>query len=321
MKRKIFRTGVALLLVLMFSIPTFAAQMLIPVGRVVGLRISEGSVTVVAFDETLGAPAREAGLQIGDEIVSIDERQIDCAGDLQEALRCSDGAVTVTLSRDDDLHQIRVAPAATADGPKLGVYIREGVSGIGTITYFDPESGCFGALGHGVNDKHGQLCPMRTGSIYAAAVESVRMGQVGSPGQLKGDITDTEPIGTLSANTSFGIFGTGGGWAGEALPVAQPSQVTTGPARIITNVSGDQVDCYDVEIIRVSPSVQTSGRDLMLKVTDQRLLDTTGGIVAGMSGSPIIQDGKLVGAVTHVLVNDPTTGYGIFIENMLEAAG
>ena len=126
------------------------------------------------------------------------------------------------------------------------------------------------------------------------------------------------PIGALYRNTARGVFGTAGGWKGEALPVAEPEQVHPGKARILSNVRGDEVCFYDVEILRCRPD--SDGRDLLLKVTDPELLETTGGIVAGMSGSPIIQDGKLVGAVTHVLVNDPTRGYGIFIENMLEAA-
>ena len=318
MKRWILRWLAVLAAVPVLASPVLAAELLIPVGEVVGLSLSEGTVTVAAFHETYGGPAREAGVQIGDEIVALDGRAIDDAADLYEALKRSGGTVTVQLRRDGQTHQVRLSPAATADGPRLGVYVREGVTGIGTVTYFDPDRGCFGALGHGISDSRGQLAPMTGGWIYEAAVESVKKGRCGEPGQLKGAVEAASPIGALGANTPFGVFGSGAEWPGEALPVAQPGQVRPGPARILSNVSGEAVEFFDVQILKCRPS--PDGRDLVLEVTDPDLLNTTGGIVAGMSGSPIIQDGKLVGAVTHVLVNDPTRGYGIFIENMLDAA-
>lgn len=319
MKRLILRALAASVSVLAAVSPVFAAELLIPVGEVVGLSLSEGTVTVAAFHETYGGPAREAGVRIGDEIVSLDGRAIDGAADLYEALKRSGGTVTVQLRREGELHQVKLCPAATAEGPRLGVYVREGVTGIGTVTYYDPDRGGFGALGHGVSDSRGKLAPMTGGWIYEAAVESVKKGRCGEPGQLKGAVEAASPIGALGANTPFGVFGSGAEWTGEALPAAKPEEVRPGPARILSNVSGDAVEFFDVEIVKCRPS--PDGRDLVLRVTDPELLAATGGIVAGMSGSPIIQDGKLVGAVTHVLVNDPTRGYGIFIETMLEAAG
>lgn len=321
MKRGIFRGAVAAALLITFSLPAQAAQMLIPVGKVVGLSLAEGSVTVAAFDENLGTAARDAGVQIGDDILSVNGRTIDSAADLYESLKCSDGTVTLELSRDGQCRTLSVCPSPTAEGPRLGVYVREGVTGIGTVTYYDPKADSFGALGHGISNSRGELAPMRTGNVYRADVASVRRGRIGSPGQLKGAVQTPEPIGSLYANTAFGVFGTGAAWTGEALPVAAEAEIHTGGAQILSNVSGGQVESFDVEIVKVYRNDPSTGRDLMLRVTDQRLLQTTGGIVAGMSGSPIIQGGKLVGAVTHVLVNDPTTGYGIFIENMLDAAG
>lgn len=319
MKRKGFRCLAAAVLVSLYSVPALAAELLIPVGEVVGLSLSEGSVTVAAFHETYGAAAREAGLEIGDEIVSVDGRTVDSAADLYEALKRSGGTVTVVLRRDGRERQVRLSPAVTSEGPRLGIYVREGVTGIGTVTYFDPDEGTFGCLGHGISDSRGRLAPMRSGWIYEAAVESVKQGRVGEPGQLRGAVEAQSPLGTLRANTACGVFGTGAEWTGEALPVAKPEEVHEGKAQILSNVSGDAVELFQVEIVKCRAS--GDGRDLVLKVTDERLLKTTGGIVAGMSGSPIIQDGRLVGAVTHVLVNSPDTGYGIFIENMLEAAG
>lgn len=320
MKRRSFRGAAAAALTFLLCIPVSASKLLIPVGEVVGLSLAEGSVTVAAYHESYGAAAREAGIEIGDEIVSIDGRAVDTASDLCEALKASDGTVCVTLGRQGKSRQVMVRPAATAEGPRLGVYVREGVTGIGTVTYYDPDKGTFGALGHGISDSRGTLAPMRSGWIYEAAVESVKRGLAGEPGQLRGRVSAQEPMGALSANTAFGVFGSGAQWTGEALPVADPEEISPGPAQILSNVSGDTVECFTVEILRCTQRTPSAGRDMLLRVTDERLLAQTGGIVAGMSGSPIIQNGKLVGAVTHVLVNDPTTGYGIFIKNMLDAA-
>lgn len=320
MKRPLMRWLAAAALGIALRVPVSAAQLLIPVGQVVGLSLSEGTVTVAAFAEDCGAGAREAGLQIGDEILAIDGRPVDSAQDLYEALKRSGGTVTVAVCREGKEQQLRLEPAITEEGPRLGVYIREGISGIGTVTYYDPGSGTFGALGHGISDSRGNVAPMEGGWVYKAAVESVRRGQCGEPGQLKGAVQSQTALGTLSANTPFGVFGTGAKWTGEALPVAEPGQVKPGKATILSNVSGEAVEFFDAEILKCYDRSPSNGRDLLLQITDPRLLEATGGIVAGMSGSPIIQDGKLVGAVTHVLVNDPTRGYGILIENMLDAA-
>ena len=320
-KRGIFRSAVSAALIFAMTLPAAAAKMLIPVGEVVGLSLAEGTVTVVAFDDALGAEAKDAGLQIGDEIESVDGRQIDSAQDLHQALVHSDGSVRVTVIRDRQRRELKLMPVVSDQGPKLGVYIREGITGIGTITYYDSQSGCFGALGHGVSDSRGKLAGMITGSIYDASVVSVKPGKAGAPGQLKGAVSAAEPIGQLYRNSGCGIFGNGCSFGGEAVPVAAADQVKPGQAQILSNVSGDTVEAFQVEILKVYDTERENGRNMLLRVTDEKLLQTTGGIVAGMSGSPIIQNGYLVGAVTHVLVNDPTTGYGILIENMLDAAG
>ncbi|MBR2048977.1 MAG: SpoIVB peptidase [Oscillospiraceae bacterium] len=297
-----------------------AREFLVPVGRVVGLSLAEGSVTVAAYDDLLGAGAREAGIRIGDDIVSVDGNTIDSARELQDALTRSSGTVELVLDRRGTEHRLTIAPQITAEGPRLGVYVREGVTGIGTVTWYDPEEGTFGALGHGVSDSRGRLCRMERGSVFDATVSGVRRGRAGTPGQLRGDVDSTRPIGSLEENTVFGVFGTGPRFTGTPMATAEAEEVRTGPASILSNISGSHVGLYQVEILKISDPETSNGRDLLIQVTDPVLLEQTGGIVAGMSGSPIIQDGKLVGAVTHVLVNSPDTGYGIFIENMLEAA-
>ena len=321
MKKFTVRFAALLLTVFMITQSVSAAQLLIPAGQVIGLELKENRVTVQGFDPDLGDAAKKAGIREGDRILKIDGRDICCPEDVRQALDSSDGDVDITIIRENGIKELELEPTITENGPKLGVFLRQGITGIGTITYYDPDSGVFGALGHGVNDKNGDLVVMTEGFAYPAQVETVKKGKSGDPGQLCGSVTQKEPIGELSQNTVQGIFGTASSpFSGDALPVAAISEITTGPAVIRSTVQNGTVREYSVEILKIYPNSGADGRNLLLRVTDPRLLDTTGGIVQGMSGSPIIQDGKLVGAVTHVLVNDPTRGYGIFIENMLDAA-
>ena len=316
MKKMTVSAAVVLLCAWMFSFGTCSAQELIPVGQVVGLELQNGTVTVAALEE-----AYPSQLQPGDVIMRIDGRQIRCSEDVQKALSQSDGYVRLELLRKGKPVAVEMEPRITGDGPKLGIYLRQGVNGIGTVTWYDPDTGCFGALGHGVNDAYGKLLKLERGSAYDAQVLTVKKGKIGVPGQLMGAIDGSDPIGELTSNREQGVFGkTQTGWKGQQIPVAGKEEIQTGAATILANVSGDSIQEYSVEILKIYPKSRQTGRNMLLRVTDPKLLEATGGIVQGMSGSPIIQDGKLIGAVTHVLVNDPTTGYGIFIENMLDAA-
>ncbi len=321
MKKIIKRIAPAVLMLFLLVQSVSAVQLLVPGGQVVGLALSDNTVTVAAFDQHLGQMAKAAGVKVGDRILSVDKQQIQTAEDIRSALQQSDGSVEIGVLRDGKTKKLHLQPAITEDGPRLGIYLKQGVTGIGTVTWYDPDTGAFGALGHGVNRQNGDLVAMQAGNAFPASVVSVRKGASGDPGQLMGTLTDRQPIGVLSKNTVQGVFGRlDVQIGGEAIPVAETSQIKTGPAMIRSTIVDSQVQEYSVEILKIYPGSAATGRNMLLKVTDQRLLDTTGGIVQGMSGSPIIQDGKLVGAVTHVLVNDPTTGYGIFIENMLDAA-
>ncbi len=320
--KKTIKITIALLLCFnLLSIPAFARE-LMAVGQVVGLELSDNSVTVAAFDMELGGAAQKAGLCVGDQILKIDGKTVRCAEDVRRALQSSKGAISMKVQRQGKDQELKLAPEITADGPKLGVFLKQGVTGIGTVTWYDPESGQFGTLGHGVNTPAGQLVKMASGVAYRARVAAVTKGQVGHPGQLQGAVNAKDVIGTLMGNTAQGVFGTAeNGWAGKMMEVATAEEVQVGSATIRSTIEGNTVREYSVEILKIYPKSRSTGRNLMIRVTDPDLLATTGGIVQGMSGSPIIQNGKLIGAVTHVLVNDPTTGYGIFIENMLAAAG
>ncbi len=315
-------TKISALVLCLWILPLSAfGKELIPVGQVVGLELKDDSVTVAGVDEIIGAKTKATDLEVGDRILSIDGNVIRCADDVRNALQRSDGMVTVCVERSGKSREYALTPEVASDGPKLGLYLRQGVTGIGTVTYYDPDTKAFGTLGHGVNNSNGQLLKLTGGNAYRARVISVRKGLPGEPGQLMGTIESKMPIGSLTKNTQQGVFGISeSGWQGETLEVADADEIKTGKATIRSAVSGDTVREYSVEILKIYPKARLTGRNMLLKVTDPALLETTGGIVQGMSGSPIIQDGKLVGAVTHVLVNDPQTGYGIFIENMLDAA-
>lgn len=320
MKRFAKSVAITIFIINFLAVSAFGRE-IVAVGQVVGLELHDGSVTVAAIDEELGAAAEAAGMEVGDQIVSIDGKDISCAEDVRIALESSRGSVAVTLRRNGKQISCRLEPEITADGPKLGLYLRQGVSGVGTVTWYDPENGAFGALGHGVNNADGQLLKLRQGSAFQTRVVAVRKGKSGQPGQLMGSCASRETIAQLRSNLPQGVFGISQiPWEGKCVEVAGWEDVKTGKATILSTVSGNDVREYSVEIMKIYPKASESGRNLLIRVTDPQLLETTGGIVQGMSGSPIIQDGKLVGAVTHVLVNDPTTGYGIFIENMLDAA-
>lgn len=310
------------------------ARLVIPVGRAVGIKLFSDGVMVVGLSElpvTQGssAPAKACGLKQGDIITHINDKQVDTIEEVQTILQDLEGdPMSIRAVRGDT--QVQFTAQAVKCGPdgsyKLGAWIRDSMAGIGTVTFYDPATGQFGALGHGVNDVDtALLMPLESGSIMYANVADVKKGQVGQPGELHGTFQLDRDMGTLYSNTDGGIFGilTDDTLAEGMKPmeVAPRDQVKTGPATILSNIAGDKVEEYKVEITKIYPGGGGDTRDMMVKVTDPRLLEATGGIVQGMSGSPILQNGKLVGAVTHVLVNNPTEGYGILAEHMLDKAG
>ena len=317
--KKLVITVAILSLILLYPLGAEGAQ-LIPGGQLIGLSLASDSVTIAAFDQP-DSPAKAAGLQVGDVLTHLDHTKVTCAADVRSLLTRSSGTVTITFSRKGKAMELQVQPTITQEGPRLGIYLKQATTGVGTVTYYDPESGDFGALGHCVNDSSGKLLKSPGGTAYDASVLTVRKGKSGKPGQLMGAMQTQKVLGTLEKNTQQGVFGNiDHPLAGTPLETAEPGQVHTGSATIRSTVDNEGIQEYSVKILKIYPQSRSGGRNMLIKVTDQRLLETTGGIVQGMSGSPIIQDGKLIGAVTHVLVNDPTTGYGIFIENMLDAA-
>ena len=319
------------------GVPAMAAsevQTVIPLGRAVGIKLFSDGVMVVGFSEVTtadgkAAPAKSCGLREGDIITHINSEEVDTIEQVRSLLQDLEGEqMSIRAMRGEKQVQMTVqAVQCSSDGSyKLGAWIRDSMAGIGTMTFYDPDSSTFGALGHGINDVDTSLLmPLQTGGVMYASVTDVKRGECGSPGELHGSFETGQDFGVLSANTASGVFGTLNddsiAQGLEPVPVAAASEVTVGPAVIRSNVAGEAVEEYTVEITKLFDAGDEDTRDMMITVTDPRLLEGTGGIVQGMSGSPILQNGKIVGAVTHVLVNDPTRGYGIYIENMLDAAG
>ena len=286
MKKMTSRAALIFVCIITLCQSVSAQRLLVPGGQVIGLELADNTVTVAAFDEALGSQAKAGGLEVGDKILRIDRQAVRSAQDVRQALQQSDGSVDVSVLRGGKEKQLQLTPQITAQGPRLGVYLKQGVTGIGTVTWFDPDSGKFGALGHGVNAPGGQLIQMESGNIYESAVLSVRKGKVGDPGQLLGTLCGAEPIGSLEKNTVQGVFGTARArWQGQPLPVAEGKQVRTGSATIRSTVQGSAVQEYSVEILKIYPNSSDSGRTMLLKVTDPQLLSTTGGIVQGMGVS------------------------------------
>lgn len=304
------------------------AEQLIPVGHTIGIKLFSEGVVVIGLAEVdaggaVYTPGADCGLQIGDVIEEANGREVESSEQFARLLQCG-GVVELAVARGNETLTLSAEPVQGEDGTwRLGAWIRDSMAGIGTVTFYDPDTGTFGALGHGITDMDtGLLMPLGDGSVMRSSVKTVKRGTAGAPGELKGSFDLHHDLGELYANTDRGVFGTMedcGLVSGEALPVARADEVRAGPAAIRSNVSGDGVEEYSIEIVRV---LEADGvQNLLIQVTDPLLVAQTGGIVQGMSGSPIIQNGKLVGAVTHVMVNEPTKGYGILIENMLAEAG
>ena len=307
-------------------------QLLVPMGRTIGITVNIKGVSVIntagfeTEDGSVCSPAADAGISADDIILKIDGREISSAADLEKMTnKAGSGELSVVYEHGGEEKQTSVRAKKDAnDGRyRIGVWIKDSASGIGTITYYDPKSKSFGALGHGICDSKGRLINISGGNALKAEVTSVRRGEKGAPGELLGIFGEDDNIlGNVLKNTDEGVFGkilNEDGLPKEAIPVAERSEVHEGDASILCNVEGDDICEYSVKIIKINDD-ENSSKGMIVKITDSRLIEKTGGIVQGMSGSPLIQDGKLVGAVTHVFVNNPTRGYAIFIKKMERSA-
>jgi len=310
----------------------------IPGGQSIGVKLNTVGVLVVGHHQVNTAegkksPGEIAGIKVGDIITKINGQKIEKMSDVAPFVQTAGQKgepLNIEVSREDGKIETKLMPLKETgeENFKLGLYIRDSAAGIGTMTFYHPESKKYGALGHVISDMDTKKpIVVEDGQIVRSTVTSIEKGSNGDPGEkLARFSSDKEVIGDIQRNSPFGIFGKlskgiTNGVMDKALPIALSHQVKEGPAKILTVVDNDQVKLFDIEIVSTIPQKFPATKGMVIKVTDPELLEKTGGIVQGMSGSPIIQDDKVVGAVTHVFVNDPTSGYGVHIEWMLNEAG
>jgi stage IV sporulation protein B len=304
---------------------------LYPGGTPFGVKFMTEGVLVVGFcdvDTSSGRtnPSSSAGLSVGDRIISVNGKRISGAAELSQIIESSAGkSISLIYRRGSCEYSATLTPAySVSEGCyKTGAYVKDNGAGIGTVTYIIPGSLEFGGLGHGICEgEGGKLVPISRGSVVNVGIDGVEKGESGDPGELRGHFKSGKS-GSLLQNTDCGVFGVlatlPSGLPSEPLYLGLREDVEEGRAYIWSTLEGSTPKRYEIEISNIDRSA-SAGKCFTVKVTDKNLIATSGGIVQGMSGSPIIQNGKLVGAVTHVMINDPTTGYGIFIENMLAAA-
>lgn len=301
---------------------------LIPCGQTVGVQMDTDGLLVLGTGYVEDANGNKTEpckgiLKTGDLIQSVNGEMMKNKESFLSAIDQQNGApVKIAYVRDGKENVAEITPVySPADKAyKIGIWIRDSIQGIGTVTFFDEETNHFAALGHGVYDVDtGELMSIKQGNITASELTEIVKGEKGEPGQLTGRIESDQILGEIEKNTPIGIYGTANetAFTGESYPVALQSEIQEGPAQILSSIAGGTPVAYDVEIEQVMHYGNDQNKGMVIHVTDPALLEQTGGIVQGMSGSPILQNGKLVGAVTHVFVQDPTRGYGIFIENML----
>lgn len=311
----------------------------IPGGQTIGVKVKSAGILVVghhqvtAGDGVKKSPGEEAGLRLGDLIVKIDGiaiNEVRKVAELVEKAGSANRPLAITYKRAGTITETRLNPVldAAERNWRLGLYIRDSAAGVGTLTFYAPDQGVYGALGHVITDMDTQTpIEVGEGQILQSSVTSINKSQNGEPGEKRAHfVKEGKILGSIERNTPFGIFGKmkqnpTHSYSEKSVPVSFAEEVVEGPAQILTVIDGQKVERFNIEISHVSKQAGPATKGMVIKITDKRLLEKTGGIVQGMSGSPIIQNGKLVGAVTHVFVNDPSSGYGCFIEWMLQDAG
>ncbi len=303
----------------------------VPVGMTVGVKINTEGIMVLGTGYVNGKDGAtykpsEGILKSGDLILKANGERLNKKEDLLKIVEENSNNINLTVKRDSDIIETNVTPVKSLeeDINKIGAWVRDSTQGIGTITYYNPYNNKFGALGHGILDVDTkQLMSVEDGDIMRSEIISIQKGEKGVPGELIGNIDKKDIIGSVVKNTKFGLYGYLDnefleGVGGTAVEIGLQGDVHEGPATIYSNIEGTEVKKYDIYIENVNRYSSDDSKGMVMRITDRELLNKTNGIVQGMSGSPIIQDGKLIGAVTHVFVQDPAKGYGIFIENMLK---
>ncbi len=319
------------LLLLGWATPALAELQEVHVGgQSIGILLHTDGVTVVGLspvvtEEGAVTPASDAGLEIGDYIISINDNDITCQQDVSDTITQAGETgqdCTISYLRNNIRRTAKVTPKFCLDSEtwRIGLTVRDSAAGVGTLTFWDESSGIYGALGHPVSDLD-TGGSSNSGAILRAVIQGIKRGSVGNPGEKLGVFSEDSWRGDIDLNGDYGVYGHIDSLplsSNLVLPIAERSEVELGPATIYTVVNGEEIESFSVEIVRLAEGAFVSNRGMVISITDEKLLQTTGGIVQGMSGSPIVQNDRLVGAVTHVFVNDPTQGYACYAEQMLE---
>ena len=305
----------------------------VPMGNLIGAKLYTSGVLVVGMSEIQGddqqkhKPYEGSGIEEGDMIVEMDSKKIANTDELVETVNSSKGKVIqIKYVRNDETITTSIQPIKSEDNEyKLGLWVRDAAAGVGTLTFYEPSTGKFAALGHGIVDVDtGDIINIANGELVTSNLVAIKKGEKGTPGEIKGSIDSGVTIGNISKNTNFGVFGLVSNKnnlnlnGAKEYEVALRSEIQTGEAEIICELENEKKEQYKIEISKIYTSNNYDNKSMMIKITDERLLQKTGGIIQGMSGSPIIQNGKFVGAITNVLVSDPTTGYAIFGDLMVK---
>ncbi|MDA8097258.1 MAG: SpoIVB peptidase [Clostridia bacterium] len=311
----------------------------IPGGQSIGVMLNSSGVMVVGeapvFEESgrESNPARRAGIMPGDLITQINGRSVSSEAQVRETIEelgRNHKEVVLTVKRNHRTFRTKLKPLYCQETGRyrIGIMIRDGAAGVGTLTFYEPESGCYGALGHMITDSQTMRpIELADGKIVLADIQGIRPGRRGQPGEKLGSFADDQMLsGNINNNSSCGIFGVldeplQNPLFGRPIPVALLNQTRVGPAKMLTVIDGQRVEAFDLIIEKIRPESVHDGKGLVICIVDQRLLEKSGGIIQGMSGSPIIQNGFLIGAVTHVFVNNPARGYGVPVEWMLRECG
>lgn len=300
----------------------------IPVGKAIGMKLYTDGVLVVGMSEINGKkPYENTGIQEGDRIIEINNEKVDSTDELIETVNKSNGKqIAVKYKRNEDIITTSIEPAKTDDDQyKLGLWVRDAAAGVGTMTFYEPSSGMFAALGHGITDiDTSDLIQIANGELVTTNILSIVKGEKGAPGEIRGTIENGVSFGNIYINTKYGVYGNVLNKSrlelnsAEEIEVALRNEIKTGKAQILCELQDGKIERYEIEIQKLFINNNEDNKSMVIKVTDKRLIEKTGGIIQGMSGAPIIQNGKFVGAVTHVLVNDPTIGYGVFADIMIK---
>ncbi len=305
----------------------------IPVGNVAGVKLYTSGVLVVGMseiegeDENIYKPYENTGIEEGDTIIKVNDIEISSTDELIEKVNMSNGEeIEIEYIHDEETKECSITPVKTSDEEyKIGLWVRDSAAGVGTVTFYEPSTQSFGALGHGITDiDTGELLNIASGEFVTAKVLNIKKGEDGNPGKIQGTIEEQKTIGTITKNTEFGIFGTIEDLSSlnidtsKEMEVALRDEIELGKATILCSLDNQTVEEYEIEITKIYKDNYYDNKSMEIEVTDETLLEKTGGIIQGMSGSPIIQNGKFVGAVTHVLVNSSTKGYAIFGDLMLK---